>query len=124
LRIVVPNPEGILLPGMFIRAIVEDGVVDQAILIPQQAVSRDPKGNPIALTVDANGNAEQRMLAVDRAIGDQWLVSSGLAPGDRVIVEGMQKARPGAPVKAVPFAVGEKENTSPEDASQPIPNVN
>ncbi len=100
---VFPNPNGVLLPGMFVRAVVKEGVNEQAILIPQQAVSRDPKGNPVALIVDASGKVEQRMLSLDRAIGDQWLVSSGLAPGDRVIVEGMQKVRPGASVKEVPF---------------------
>ena len=108
LRMVFPNPEGVLLPGMFVRAVVKEGVNEQAILIPQQAVSRDPKGNPLALIVDAEGKVEQRMLTLDRAIGDQWLVSSGLAPGDRVIVEGMQKVRPGASVKVVPFDAGRK----------------
>ena len=66
---------------MFVRAVVKEGVNEQAILIPQQAVSRDPKGNPVALIVDAEGKVQQRMLTLDRAIGDQWLVSSGLAPG-------------------------------------------
>jgi len=103
LRIVFPNPQGVLLPGMFVRAVVREGIKVQAILIPQQAVSRDPKGNPIALIVDAGGKVQQRMLVLDRAIGDKWLVSSGLASGDRVIVEGMQKVRPGASVKVVPF---------------------
>ena len=108
LRMVFPNPNGVLLPGMFVRAVVKEGVNDQAILIPQQAVSRDPKGNPLALIVDAAGKVEQRMLSLDRAIGDQWLVSSGLAPGDRVIAEGMQKVRPGAAVKEVPFDDGQE----------------
>jgi membrane fusion protein (multidrug efflux system) len=103
LRAVFPNPHGVLLPGMFVRAVLKEGVNQQAILVPQQAVSRDPKGNPIALIVDAGGKVQQRMLTVDRAIGDQWLVSSGLAPGDRVIAEGVQKVRPGASVKVVPF---------------------
>lgn len=104
LRIVVPNPDGILLPGMFVRAIIEEGVNPQAILIPQQAVSRDPKGNPNALVVDAQGNVQQRRLTTDRALGDKWLVSSGLAKGDRVIVEGLQKVRPGMPVKVAETA--------------------
>jgi len=104
LRMVFPNPNGVLLPGMFVRAVVKEGVNAQAILIPQQAVSRDPKGNPVALIVNASGKVEQRMLSLDRAIGDQWLVSTGLEPGDRVIAEGMQKVRPGAEVKTVPFA--------------------
>jgi membrane fusion protein (multidrug efflux system) len=106
LRVVFPNPKGVLLPGMFVRAIVEEGVNPKAIRVPQQAVSRDPKGNPVALIVDAEGKVGQRMLTLDRAIGDAWLISSGLAPGDRVIVEGMQKVRPGASVKVVLFESG------------------
>lgn len=104
LRIVVPNPESVLLPGMFVRAIIEEGIKEQAILVPQQAVSRDSKGEPFALIVNSEGKVEQRGLVTDRARGDQWLVSSGLAQGDRVIVEGKQKARPGSPVKPVQFA--------------------
>ena len=103
LRIVVPNPEGVLLPGMFIRAMIREGVDEQAILIPQQGVSRDPKGNPFALVVDAQSKAGFRPLTLDRAIGDKWLVSTGLAPGDRVIVEGLLMLRPGTVVKATPF---------------------
>ena len=103
LRLVFPNPEGLLLPGMFVRAVVEEGINDQAILVPQQAVSRDPKGNPTALVVEAGDKVQQRRLALDRAIGDKWLVSSGLASGDRVIVEGTQKIRPGVAVKVIPF---------------------
>jgi len=103
LRVVFPNPKGVLLPGMFVRAVVREGIKEQAILIPQQAVSRDPKGNPLALVVDARDKVSQRMLTLDRAIGDKWLVTAGLGPGDRVIVEGMQKVRPGASVKVVPF---------------------
>lgn len=113
LRMVFPNPNGVLLPGMFVRAVVKEGVNVQAILIPQQAVSRDPKGNPMALIVDASGKVEQRMLNLDRAVRDQWLVSTGLAPGERVIVEGMQKVRPGAEVRAVPFDDGGKQGTKP-----------
>ena len=104
LRIVFPNPKRVLLPGMFARAILEEGVNEKALLIPQQGVSRDPKGNPLALIVDAEGKVQQRMLTLDRPIGDKWLVSAGLAPGDRVIVEGVQKVRPGSTVKAVPFS--------------------
>lgn len=103
LRVVFPNPKGVLLPGMFVRAVVREGIKEKAILIPQQGVSRDPKGNPLALVVDAGDKVSQRMLTLDRAIGDKWLVTAGLASGDRVIVEGMQKVRPGASVKVVPF---------------------
>jgi membrane fusion protein (multidrug efflux system) len=109
LRMVFPNPKHILLPGMYVRAIAQEGEVDRAILIPQQGISRDAKGNPVALIVDAEGKVQQRMLTLDRAIGDKWLVSSGLAPGDQVIVEGIQKVRPGATVKVVPLDAGRKE---------------
>jgi len=101
LRIVVPNPEGVLLPGMFVRAVVEEGVSEQAILVPQQGVNRNPKGEPFALVVDDAGTVEQRMLTLNRAIGDKWLVASGLSAGDRVVVEGMLNVRPGSAVKAV-----------------------
>jgi membrane fusion protein (multidrug efflux system) len=121
LRIVFPNPNGILLPGMFVRAIVQEGVNNQAILIPQQAVSRDPRGNPLTLIVDAQSNVQLRMLTLDRAIGDQWLVSSGLAQGDRVIIEGMQKVKPGASVKAVPFEISGGKNSSERKSALPPP---
>ncbi len=103
LRVVFPNPQGVLLPGMFVRAVVREGIKEQAILIPQQAVSRDRKGTPSVLIVDGGGKVQQRILVLDRAIGDKWLVSSGLAFGDRVIVEGLQRVRPDASVKVVPF---------------------
>jgi len=102
LRMVFPNPNGVLLPGMFVRTAVKEGVNDKAILIPQQAVMRDSKGNPMALIVNAASLVEPRLLTLDRAIGDKWLVTTGLAPGDRLIVEGLLKARPGTPVKVTP----------------------
>ncbi|MEW5949743.1 MAG: efflux RND transporter periplasmic adaptor subunit [Thermodesulfobacteriota bacterium] len=119
LRVVFRNPKGILLPGMFVRAVVKEGVNERAILIPQQAVSRDPKGNPFALIVDGKGKVGQRMLTLDRAIGDQWLVSAGLVPDERVIVEGMQKTQPGAAVKAVPFDAGREEAAAPASTAPP-----
>ena len=103
LRMVFPNPGHILLPGMYVRAVVEEGVVEQAILVPQRGVTRDPKGNAIAMVVDGADKVEQRVLQVDRAVGDQWLVREGLKAGDRLILEGLQKIRPGMPVKVVPF---------------------
>ena len=118
LRMVFPNPKYILLPGMYVRAVVQEGIAEQAILVPQQGVTRDPKGNPVALIVDAAGKVQQRMLALDRTIGDQWLVSSGLSPGDRLIVEGLQRVRPGAGVKVVPFD-GRKDGGRPADPNQP-----
>jgi membrane fusion protein (multidrug efflux system) len=104
LRLVFPNPKQVLLPGMFVRAVIEEGVNEQALFVPQQGVSRDPKGNPIALVVDDNNKVVQRALELDRALGDRWLVTKGLSPGDRVIVEGSERLRPGASVRAVPFA--------------------
>lgn len=103
LRIVFPNPEQMLLPGMFVRAVIQEGFVKEAMLIPQQAVSRDPKGNPLALTLDQDGAVRQHMLTLDRAIDDHWLVASGLNWGDQLIVEGLQKVRAGSKAKAVPF---------------------
>ena len=119
LRVIFPNPKDVLLPGMVVRTVVKEGINKQAILVPQQAVSRDPKGNPFTLIVDAVSKVQLRMLTLDRAIGDQWLVSSGLVQGERVIVEGMQKATPGALIKAVPFeaakedAGGDSKKTNP-----------
>jgi len=104
LRAVFPNPDGVLLPGMFVRAVVEEGVNPKALLVPQQAIARDHKGNPFVFIVDPDGTAQTRPVAIDRAIGNQWLVTAGLSPGDRVIVEGMQMIRPGLPVKTVASA--------------------
>jgi RND family efflux transporter, MFP subunit len=103
LRAIFPNPKQTLLPGMFVRAILEEGVNEQAILVPQRGVTRDPKGEAMSIVVGAGEKAESRSIKVNRTIGDSWLVSDGLKAGDRVIVEGLQKARPGTPVKAVPF---------------------
>ncbi len=119
LRIIVPNPKGLLLPGMFVRTVVEEGVNPKALLIPQQAVSRDPKGNPLTLIVDAEGKVQQRALTLDRAIGDAWLVTAGLSAGENVIVEGVQKAKPGASVKAVPFEAGPEKNGGQEKKADP-----
>lgn len=105
LRAVFPNPDLQLLPGMYVRATLEEGVREQAILVPQQGVTRDSKGNATALLVDAEGKVENRVLNATRTIGDQWLVEAGIEPGERVIVEGVQKARPGAVVKAVELNV-------------------
>jgi membrane fusion protein (multidrug efflux system) len=121
LRVVVPNPRGILLPGMFIRAIVEEGVNPAAILVPQQAVSRTQNGTPFVLLVDAAGKVEQRMLSLDRAIGAQWLVVSGLAAKERVIVEGIQMAKPGLLVKVVPFEDNSGKNSGNRKSAVPPP---
>jgi len=109
LRMVFPNPDSVLLPGMFVRAIVEEGVNEDAILAPQQGITRDQKGLPYALVAGKDDKVEMRMLTLDRAIGERWLVTKGLAAGDRVIVDGLQRIRPGADVKAVPFAATKAE---------------
>ena len=99
LRVEVPNPDHVLMPGMYVRAKLGAGVRQDAVLVPQQGVARDPKGNTSALVVNAQGVVEQRPVVVSRTIGDQWLVESGLAAGDRVVVEGLQKIAPGAEVE-------------------------
>ena len=103
LRAVFPNPKQTLLPGMFVRAILEEGVNEAAVLVPQRGVSRTPKGDAVVMVVGAGEMVEARPVQVIRTVGDNWLVGSGLKAGDRVILQGLQKARPGTPVKAIPF---------------------
>ena len=125
LRMVFPNPKGVLLPGMFVRAQIKEGVNSKAILVPQQSVSRDPKGNPVALIVGAEGKVEQRQLVLERTVGDKWLVSSGLVPGDKVIAEGLQKVRPGVVVKEVAFTEGgARPAAAPAKVAQPAAKTN
>lgn len=100
LRVVVDNPDHILLPGMYVRAAIGNGVREDAILVPQQGITRDPKGNATAMVVGKDGKVAARQVKVSRTVGDQWLVESGLAAGERVIVEGLQKIQPGMPVQA------------------------
>jgi membrane fusion protein (multidrug efflux system) len=101
LRALFPNPESILLPNMYVRAVLEEGVRDNAILVPQQAVTRDTKGQAIAMVVGAKNTVEARPLKTARTLGSDWLVDAGLQPGDRVIVEGLQRANPGATVQPI-----------------------
>ncbi len=101
LRAVFPNPDHLLLPGMYVRAMVEEGIRDQAILLPQKGVTRDSKGNATGLVVNTEGKVEARTLKTSRTIGDQWLIESGIKPGERLIVEGLQKVRPGASATAI-----------------------
>lgn len=101
LRAAVPNPDGLLLPGMYVKAVLAMAVDEQALLVPQQAVTRDSKGDATVLLVGAGGKVEQRTIRVGDAVKDRWTVLSGLKAGDRVIVQGTQKARAGATVKAV-----------------------
>ncbi|NWL17466.1 efflux RND transporter periplasmic adaptor subunit [Pseudoalteromonas sp. Scap03] len=110
LRAKFPNPEKLLLPGMYVRAEVVEGVKSDAILAPQRGVSRNTKGDPTAMVVSKNNTVESRVLKVERTLGANWLVSEGLADGDQLIVEGLQKIRPGAPVTAT--AVQSSANNS------------
>lgn len=100
LRVRVDNPDQVLMPGMFVRAVLGSGVRPDGLLVPMQGIARDPKGDTSAMVVDAKGTVEQRPVKVSRTIGDKWLVEDGLKPGDKVIVEGLQKIGPGMPVQA------------------------
>jgi membrane fusion protein (multidrug efflux system) len=99
IRAVFPNPQHILLPGMFVRGQLSQGVDARGILIPQRAVTRDERGRPTVLIVGAKGMSELRVIQADRTIGDNWLVTAGLRPGDKVIVDAGPLVRPGVPVK-------------------------
>jgi membrane fusion protein (multidrug efflux system) len=104
LRALFPNPDGLLLPNMYVRAVIEEGVREQAIVVPQQAVSRDAKGQAVAMVVGSDDKVVPRVLQANRTLGTEWLIDGGLQAGDRVIVEGLQRARPGAAVKALEVA--------------------
>jgi len=106
LRVVVPNPDQLLMPGMYVRAVLRNAVVERGLLVPQQGIARDAKGDASALVVNADGMVERRAVEVSRTIGDQWLVKSGLAEGDRVIVQGLQKVQPGMPVQVTEDLAG------------------
>ena len=116
LRAVFPNPSGILLPGMFVRATIVEGNKPDAILAPQQAIGRNEKGDPTAYVVDAKGMARLRVIKTGQAIGDKWLVQDGLKAGDRLIVEGLQKVQADTPVHAVP--AGSKPAAPPQGQGQ------
>jgi len=102
LRAVFPNKERTLLPGMFVRATLGVGSNSQALLVPQAGVSRNARGEATVLVVDADSKVSERIIDVDRAVGSDWVVSSGLIAGEQVIVEGVQKVRPGSTVTAKP----------------------
>ncbi len=106
LRAEFPNPDGVLLPGMYVRAVLDEAVNSAAILAPQQGVTHDVKGNPTALVLTADNKVEQRALVADRTIGDRWLISDGLAEGDRLIVEGTNKVHVGDTVNPVDVGAG------------------
>lgn len=103
LRNLFPNPKLMLLPGMFVQTVLQEGFKEQALLVPQRGVTRDPIGQAMVMLVGADNTVEPRVIQTERTVGDNWLVNDGLKSGDRVILEGLQKARPGTPVIAVPF---------------------
>ena len=121
LRALVPNPERLLLPGMFVREEIQEGVRQDAVLAPQQGISHNQKGEPNALVVGPDNTVELRTIKTDRAIGDQWLVTSGLKPGDRVIVEGIQSAKPGVKVVPEEYRPPDEKTAQPQAATAQAP---
>ena len=119
-RAIFPNDANLLLPGMFVRERLEEGVRQNAILAPQQGVTHNPKGEATALVVDADGKVANRILTTDRAVGDYWLVSKGLADGDRLIVSGVQMVQPGMAVTANEVKLDDSTGTSPPAAAVPL----
>ncbi len=122
LRALFPNPKGDLLPGMYVRAILDSGINDKAILVPQQGVTRNQKGEATALILKSDGKVEQRILVTGDARGNQWLVTSGLIAGDQVIVEGLQRVRPGASAviaKTAPAAAAAPASAAAATATAP-----
>jgi membrane fusion protein (multidrug efflux system) len=112
LRALFPNPKGYLLPGMYVRAVLDSGLNETAIVVPQQGVTRNPKGQATALLLNKENKVELRILKTSSALGNKWLVTSGLEVGERVIVEGLQRVKPGDTAEAVAAA-------APADAAPP-----
>ncbi|MCP1470258.1 membrane fusion protein (multidrug efflux system) [Sphingobium sp. OAS761] len=104
LRARFPNPDGLLMPGMFVRVVAPQSVVPGAVLAPQQGISRDPKGDATALVVGKDNKVERRVVTAAQAIGDKWLITKGLKSGDRLVVEGTEKVKPKDVVKPVATA--------------------
>lgn len=117
LRATFPNPDGVLLPGMYVQARLVDGVRREAILAPQQGIARDPRGRATALVVNAQNKVEQRVVTTDRAIGNRWVVTSGLKAGDRLIIDGRQRATPGAVVAPKPW---QPEPRKADSSARPV----
>jgi len=120
-RATFPNPDRLLLPGMYVRATIEEGVAPNSFLVPQRAVTRDTKGDPTAMFVSSDGKVQRRTLSVQRSIGNSWLVAGGINDGDRVIVEGIQRVRDGQDVKVddvtIDDATGEIKQAEAADAA-------
>jgi membrane fusion protein (multidrug efflux system) len=109
LRAVFPNPDHVLLPGMFVQARLIEGVNQQAILAPQQGVTRNARGEAVAMVLNQQNVVEQRVIETGATAGDQWVVTAGLNPGDRLIVDGLQRIRPGA--EATPVNIEAEQST-------------
>lgn len=122
LRARFANPQGLLLPGMFVRARFDQAINTRAILVPQPALSRTVRGQASVFIVDAQNRADERLVTADRAIGTDWVITNGLKPGDRVIVQGLAKVKPGAPVRAVPASKPQVIGAPPKPApAKPAP---
>jgi membrane fusion protein (multidrug efflux system) len=120
IRAVFSNPRGLLLPGMYVRAELVEGTKSNGILVPQRAVTRDPKGAATVLVIGADGKLAPRPLQTQRTVGDAWLVTGGLNPGDKIVVEGAQMLQPGTPVKGYPWkpqAAGQAGGQAPQGAA-------
>ncbi|MDR1462843.1 MAG: efflux RND transporter periplasmic adaptor subunit, partial [Azoarcus sp.] len=126
LRASFPNPDGALLPGMYVRARLEQGLTGQAIMLPHAAVSHDPRGQSIVLVVDAEHKVVTRQVQVRGVQGDKWIIVGGLAAGEQVIVEGLQKVREGQTVQAQPFNAPNAPNgtTAPQAVAATAPATN
>lgn len=125
LRALFPNPESDLLPGMFVRARLPQGEQENAILVPQKGVTRDASGNATAMVIGKDNKVEQRKVTTERAVGNRWLISDGLKAGDRLILEGLQKIGPGAPVTPVELKQKQPDSATvtvtPEDDGKKSP---
>ncbi|ECJ2283854.1 multidrug efflux RND transporter periplasmic adaptor subunit AcrA [Salmonella enterica subsp. diarizonae] len=115
LRAIFPNPDHTLLPGMFVRARLQEGTKPTALLVPQQGVTRTPRGDATVLVVGADNKVETRQIVANQAFGDKWLVTDGLKAGDRVVVSGLQKVRPGAQVKVQEITADNKQQAASGD---------
>lgn len=119
IRAVFPNRQGLLLPGMYVRAEMVEGTRANAMLVPIRAVTRDERGNPVTTVVGPDGKIQLRTLTAPRTVGQNWLVTAGLKPGDRVVVEGGQNLQPGTAVKAVPYRAPAQQAGQPAPRPQP-----
>ena len=117
LRAVLPNPDGLLMPGMYVRALLETGTREQALLAPQQSVTRDPAGNASVLVVTPENKVERRRIVTGAAVGERWEVLSGLSAGERVLVDGSQRVRPGDAVRPVPWTPYQRSNGAGDGAA-------